>query len=287
MSTTPFQEIGLRAPGQDEGGRTEHGGGGWAAKDAVAARCHSKAATGVQRTFQANDSRAGLARSNANGAARYYANVQARALGPRSPQEVSFCSSPPRPVGDFQSLPRRKKMRRSLSGGEGQTREEGIVIDVSMAQAGGIFRVIGGSDAETGVHGWMADEGRCSIRAILDDESDFVTRKMITTTPSNDIIMSSTPDQTLQGDKDEGNDVRELSPYVTPYRKGKGPKNFRAEERRPSYWDSDILPCSLERERVERGTPEDEEGKWPGSNGLLEHGNGVSTQLKQTGVLER
>lgn len=162
-------------------------------------------------------------------------------------------------------------MRRSLSGGDGlsPTREE--EVDYYGEEGRGV-EIAGGMDLELEAEGMMAgrmaapekgmailraehhyegrhaDEGTSAVDALslcAGNERMRSTRKKTaatTTAPKPDMPMSSTPDQRqlADGDEGEGEEVRQLSPYVTPYRKGRGPK-LRSEDRRLSYWDADLL----------------------------------------------
>lgn len=248
-------------------------------------------------------------------------------MGARSPEGVTFRSSPPRAFGDFQSVPRRKKVRRSLSVGDdaggdgdggggggqeellasrmeermcdvndGQERGQEITGDDGAAQWRGIARSTPESEGETSVLLSAesevednSDDWMCSTRAVCGNDRMFIKKKVITrmtTRPKHDIATSLTPDQTRRGGgsgdeyRDGEDEIRELSPYVTPYRKGRGPNKFRAEERRPSYWDADILPGNGEGQRIDPGTGEDQVGKWAEINGLVEDDEGVPMEVE-------
>lgn len=95
-----------------------------------------------------------------------------------------------------------------------------------------------------------SDDAASSVNAVCGNERVLLSNRNKTQRDDNNANTASwTPARNQKScrgqgqgrDLDEVEDaeaLRELSPYVTPYRKGRGPKG----ERRPSYWDQDVLP---------------------------------------------
>ena len=261
VPTTRFRKIGLGAAAQARSATRINAFDGFAAR--IVGPDFSSVLTGGRRA-PVNDPRIGLSRANTAGARKYYAHSQQRARGPKSPEEVTFRSSPPRPAGNFPTVPRRKKLRRSVSGDDGlsSAREEevaspsGAAPSIEPAEemdhevgAQGTDRSLQASDEEfAGLENEKhetenADDGTSSIEAVCGNGRMLVRKKRTTKTTTKKDFASPLPDQKPYTDEDDVEEVRELSPYVTPYRKGKGkgPK-VKTGERRTSYWDGDILP---------------------------------------------
>ncbi|ERF71912.1 hypothetical protein EPUS_08228 [Endocarpon pusillum Z07020] len=265
VPTTRFRKIGLGATAQMKGATHRTAFAVPAARTARPAPSRAPTASG-KRPPAANDPRMGLSRANTAGARKYYAHTQRRPIGGPVPEEVTFRSSPPRPAGQFHAAPRRKKMRRSLSGvdglsltrqekkgchsenREGAELERGIHMELRVDEEG---RFVGGSPAQDGVTTILrgraqgdVDNEKSSVNAVCENQRMLVRKSA--STVKHHLETSPTPYQKLPADQrgEEEEEVRELSPYVSPYRKGKGPK-LRDEERRPSYWDSDILPTGV------------------------------------------
>ena len=266
VPTTRFRKIGLGATAQMTGATHRTTFAVPAARTARPATSRALIANG-KRPPAANDPRMGLSRANTAGARKYYAHTQRRPRGGPVPEEVTFRSSPPRPAGQFHAAPRRKKMRRSLSGVDGlsPTREETggyhsesregaeVERDMHMELQVDEEGFVGGAPAQDGIMtilraqaqgGGDADDENSSVNAVCENERMLVRKSA--STVEHHLETSSTPYQKLPTDQREGEEeeVRELSPYVSPYRKGRGPK-LRDEERRPSYWDGDILPTGV------------------------------------------
>jgi hypothetical protein len=137
-----------------------------------------------------------------------------------------------------------------------------------------VGQLIKGRDSHNGNNGRTP-----SIKAICGSERMLFGKKATTTTTQQRIVMSSTPSQrmgTLGKERnDGGEEVRELSPYVTAYRKGRGPE-VRDGERRPSYWDGDILALGKQGRGEDlgvgggRGELECDKENLPPNNGLNE-----------------
>ncbi|KAF7508903.1 hypothetical protein GJ744_008612 [Endocarpon pusillum] len=266
VPTTRFRKIGLGATAQMKGATHRTAFAVPAARTARPVPSRAPTASG-KRPPAANDPRMGLSRANTAGARKYYAHTQRRPTGGPVPEEVTFRSSPPRPAGQFHAAPRRKRMRRSLSGVDGllPTRQEkkgchsesreGAELERDMHMRVQVDEegFVGGAPAQDGVMnilrgraqgGGDADDENSSVNAVCENERMLVRKSA--STVKHHLETSSTPYQKLPSDQREGEEeeVRELSPYVSPYRKGKGPK-LRDEERRPSYWDRDILPTGV------------------------------------------
>lgn len=229
IPTSRFRKIGLGATAQSRGARKYYAAG---EASAAAPPPLSRAGTTPaprRPSSRPHEPRMGLSRAATGGGSRKYYGG--------GPEGVTFRSSPPRPAGGggFQSAaPRRKKMRRSLSGdavmeGLERTMEEDGT-DGNAARAGGI-----------GEPEMMLLNRKNEL--CHDDDND--TDNSVMWTPKQKRKSGSALQERDQDgvEEDEGEALRELSPYVTPYRKGKGPKpKIRDAERRPSYWDGDVLP---------------------------------------------
>ena len=188
-------------------------------------------------------------RTGFNGARKYYANVHASHPRGRSPQDGVFRSSPPRPTEPAFGTPRRKKIRRTLGPTEAMpimTEEDEIInLDGIIPRKDSDLPEVPGKSA-------VSHPEKTEPAALLDEDSPLTTigsrnermvvRETITARPRQTLQQTcsykSQKAHVLQGDE-VAPDALELSPYVTPYRKGKGPK--RSVERRSSYWDDDIL----------------------------------------------
>ncbi len=86
------------------------------------------------------------------------------------------------------------------------------------------------------------DNGNSVVNTVCRDEKMHIRKS--DSTREHHSRTSTTLHQKLPAHQGEGEfeeEFRELSPYVSPYRKGRGPK-LRDHERRPSYWDEDIWP---------------------------------------------
>ncbi len=279
MPTTRFRKIGLGAAAQVKGATQRN------AFDNSATRATrptpSRALTASGRPPSVNDPRMGLSRASTAGARKYYAHMQRRVIGgSKSPEEVLFRSSPPRPAGHFHTAPRRKRIRRSLSRGDGlsPTREEegfgsnesskGFKFHKDMDMdlqddEGGCAREIPEQDGKMTIFrdktqlGEDAVEGSSSINEACGTERMLVSKSNVTVEDHIEILSMpyhERPTDQREGEEEEEQGIRELSPYVSPYRKGKGPKLCN-QERRPSYWDEDILPTGglITGQRGERG----------------------------------
>jgi hypothetical protein len=267
--TARFREIGLDAAAQFMEMRRCCSLGSCVSDHAIVDRGPSRSVSDARRLPSCNDRRVGLSRAITSGARKYYAHMQTQGRVARPSPELTFRSSPPRPIWQFRAAQRRKKIRRSFSAGEGlspATEEDGPfcmpkavefgvsnrrgveVEGMSGRKAEGIHEIHDHATASVGqlIKGQDSHNGKNgrtpSIKAICGSERMLFGKKATTT--QQRIAMPSTPSQRMgtlgKEQKDGGEEVRELSPYVTAYRKGRGPQ-VRDGERRPSYWDGDIL----------------------------------------------
>lgn len=286
IPTTRFRKIGLGATAQSQGVRKLYPAGG--VNNAISGGPGiSRTATGTRRPLHTLEPRNGLTRAVTSGAKKYHTHASTRAAKSRSPQEEKIRSSPPNSSRGTQLAPRRKKLRRSLSGevlvtaleekdkdricdirgGQGQEKERRVgTVDAGIEDAAAIggtlatrsaemndkVMVLIGDDQEGAGANDDGDDGTSSIGAVCGNDRTLIRKNMSSITPEHDMIdvSSSKRGQKLQNDDGKGagkedasgdEEIRKLSPYVTPYRKGKGWK-VREDERRPSYWDGDILP---------------------------------------------
>lgn len=168
------------------------------------------------------------------GSRRYYANTQSRRQGPRTPQGVVFRSSPPRPAESIFSPPRRKRPRRLVDTADtlpSMTEEDELQHPHDPRRtASGKTRVSDeSSQNQVNTESSAVNGDRASERVTVRETMIAQPRQHMHQTPSY-------RSQSAQLQDTAEMESLELSPSVTPYRKGRGPK-----ERRPSFWDEDIL----------------------------------------------
>jgi hypothetical protein len=343
VPTTRFRKIGLGATAQARGARKYYAGRAAGADNEMARPGLSRTLTAAKRPLRGEPSPnhptfAGLSGANAStkisGTGKFYASTKERTAGPRSPEEVTFRSSPPRAaeatVGYFHHgqemdqgqgvgvQPRRKKLRRSLDDrgleimreGEGEVFSGTKIAEDRKSKPG--IGLVGRRDEEAGIgaNGELqmrgcgdvseqadidADDGTSSVQAVCGNERKLVRKKVATitttTTTTTPALATTKPKAaasiTPVGKRAQGfeaesqgenegqasteareEEIRMLSPYVTPYRKGRGPKKSKQKskqksrrdadgERRASYWDWDGL------DRLDAGeeVKEDEEDR--------------------------
>ena len=129
--------------------------------------------------------------------------------GPSTPHDVRFCSSPPRSHDGYPFRPLKRRRTRETKRGHFEIIEDEAVESLHA-------RV---ENADPSI---KTEEGEEMME--VDEETRAAVRMS---------LYGSELPETLCGAK-EG--LKELSPNVTPWRKGMSPR----KKRRPSYWDSDL-----------------------------------------------